>query len=122
MPMYAPTNADEFEAHGSRFTSFVRSARGASTLCAWRLDVPARLRGVAHRPSHEEVILVLEGRVDVTIGGERRSAEAGAVIHIPAASELRIDGGPDGASAWVTTTAGLTAVIGEEQMAPPWAQ
>lgn len=122
LPIYFPTDADEFEAHGSRFASFLRTARGASSLCAWRLDVPPGLRGVAHRPDHEEVILLLRGRLDVALDGDRQTVEAGAVVHVPAGAELKVDGGPDGATAWVTTTAGLTASIGEETMAPPWAQ
>ncbi len=43
-------------------------------------------------------------------------------MHVPASSELQVDGGPEGATAWVTTTPGLTATIGEETMTPPWAQ
>lgn len=122
MPIYSPADADEFEAHGSRFTSFVRSERGASSLCAWRLEVAPAVQGVAHRPDHEEVILLLTGQLDVTLDGDRETVEPGAVIHVPAGSELRVDGGPDGAVAWVTTTAGLTATIGETTMTPPWAQ
>lgn len=122
MPIYSPSDADEFEAHGSRFTSFLRTTRGASTLCAWRLDVAPNLEGVAHCPNHEEVILLLKGRLNVTLDGERQIVDPGAVIHVPAGSELRVDGGPDGATAWVTTTVGLTASVGEATMAPPWAQ
>ena len=122
MPLYSPHDADEFEAHGSRFASFVRSERGASSLCAWRLEVAPGLQGVAHRPDREEVLLLLEGRLEVTLDGRRETAEAGAVVHVPADSEFRVDGGPDGAVAWVTTTPGLTAAIGDTTMSPPWAQ
>lgn len=122
MPIYAPEDAEEFEAHGGRFASFLRTARGASTLCAWQLEVAPGLEGVSHRPDHEEVIVMLTGRLEVTLDGERTTAEAGAVIHVPAGSDFRVDGGPDGATAWVTTTLGLTATIGDTTMAPPWAQ
>lgn len=122
MPVYSPADAEPFDAHGSRFVSFVSTARGASSLCAWRLEVPRDLEGVAHRPSHEEVILLLTGRLQITLDGVSRQVEAGDVIQVPAGSELKVDGGPDGASAWVTTTPGLTASIGEQTMAPPWAQ
>lgn len=122
MPIYAPSDADCFEVHGSRFASFVSSARGASSLCAWRLEVRPGSRGVAHRPSHEEVMLLMAGGLHVTLDGVGQDVEAGSVIQIPAGSELKVDGGPDGATAWVTTTAGLTATVGDETMAPPWAQ
>ncbi len=123
MPIYSPSDADAFEAHGSRFSSFVRTARGGSTLCAWRLDVAPDLAGVAHRPTHEEVMLLLEGQLRVTLDGKAQDIGAGDVIHVPAGSELTVDGGPQGAAAWVTTTPGLEAIIGEGQrMTPPWAQ
>ena len=122
MPVYFPEDAEAFETHGSRFASFLRTARGASSLCAWRLEVPPGLKGVAHRPDREEVVLLLTGRLEVTLDNDRTTAEAGAVIHVPAGSEFRVDGGPEGATAWVTTTPGLTATIGDTTMAPPWAQ
>jgi quercetin dioxygenase-like cupin family protein len=122
MPIYSSTDADDFEAHGSRFASFVRTARGASSLCAWRLEVAPNLNGVAHRPSHEEVILVLRGQLHVTLDGISENVQAGSVVQVPAGGELTVDGGPDGATAWVTTTPGLTATISEETMTPPWAQ
>jgi mannose-6-phosphate isomerase-like protein (cupin superfamily) len=122
MPIYRPTDAERFEAHGSRFESFVRTARGAGSLCAWRLEVAPRVPGVAHRPSHEEVLLVLRGQATIVIDGEPTTIGSGDVVHVPAGSELTVNGGPEGASAWVTTTAGLTAQIGETTIAPPWAQ
>jgi quercetin dioxygenase-like cupin family protein len=123
MPIYASTDAERFEAHGSRFVSYVRTSRGASALCAWRLEVAPNLRGVAHRPNHEEVILVLEGSLLVTLDGATQEVSAGDVIHVRPDAELKVDGGPRGAKAWVTTSAGMQALIGDgEWMSPPWAQ
>jgi len=122
LPVYASTDADRFEAHGSRFFSFVRTDRGASSLCAWRLEVPPGLAGVSHRPSHEEIILILSGQLRVTLDGIARDAGAGDVVHVPAGAELTVDGGPEGATAWVTTTSGLIAHINGETITPPWAQ
>lgn len=122
MPVYASTDAARFEAHGSRFCSFVRTDRGASSLCAWRLEVAPGLAGVAHRPSHEEIILVLSGQLRVTLDGIAQDAGAGDVVHVPAGVELKVDGGPKGATAWVTTTPGLNARIKGKTIAPPWAQ
>lgn len=122
MSIFSSTDAESFEAHGSRFVSFVRGDRGASTLCAWRLEVPPDLAGVSHRPSHEEVVLVLRGRLRVTLDGFVADVGAGDVIHVPANSDLKVDGGPEGATAWVTTTRGLQATVGDQTMKPPWAQ
>jgi len=122
VPIYHPTDAEPFAAHGSRFESFVSTARGGDRLCAWRLVVAPGSEGVAHHPSHEEVLLLLSGQATVVIDGAAATVGAGDVVHVPVGSEFTIDGGPDGATAWVTTTAGLTARIGETIMAPPWAQ
>jgi mannose-6-phosphate isomerase-like protein (cupin superfamily) len=122
VPIYRATDAEPFEAHGSRFESFVRTARGSDALCAWRLEVAPDTAGVSHRPSREEVILVLSGSATIVIDGVAADVAAGDVVHVPTGSELAVDGGPDGATAWVTTTAGLTARIGETTIAPPWAQ
>ena len=50
--------------------------------------------------------------------GEMRDAAL-----VPAGSELKVDGGPAGATAWVTTTPGLEAVTSDgTRISPPWAQ
>lgn len=123
MPVVRAADAALFETHGSRFSSYAAPSRGSGQLCAWRLDVPAGLDGVAHRPSREEVLLVLDGVLHVTLDGDTTDADPGDVIVVPANSELRVDGGPTGASAWVTTTAGLEAVTADgSRIVPTWAQ
>jgi quercetin dioxygenase-like cupin family protein len=123
MPVIGSTEATTFETHGSRFSSYVAPSRGSSELCAWRLDVPADLDGVAHRPNREEVLLVLDGELQITLDGVHAELHRGDVALVPANSELRVDGGPLGATAWVTTTPGLEAVMTDgSRIAPPWAQ
>jgi quercetin dioxygenase-like cupin family protein len=123
VPIYQASDSEPFEAHGSRFQSYLRTGRGASTLCAWRLEVAPGLEGVLHRPSHEEVLLMLEGQLRVTLDGTTTNVSTGAVVHVPAGAEFKVDGGPEGAAAWVTTTAGLSATLADgTQLAPPWAQ
>ncbi|NYJ74031.1 cupin domain-containing protein [Allobranchiibius huperziae] len=123
MPTFTPADADVHSVHGSTFSSFVRTDSGSADLCAWKLDVPPGLTGVAHRPSNEEVILVLAGQLIVTLDGESSTLQTGSVALVPAGSTLRVDTGPVGATAWVTTTAGLHATLPDgSSMAPPWAQ
>ncbi|MET3807349.1 quercetin dioxygenase-like cupin family protein [Nakamurella sp. UYEF19] len=113
----------DFVVHGSTFRSFASTARGSSTLSAWQLAVPPGLTGTAHRPGHEEVILLLDGSVRITLDDVTSDLEPGAVVVIPAGSELRVDGGPAGATAWVTTTSGLRATTADGTvLSPPWAQ
>jgi mannose-6-phosphate isomerase-like protein (cupin superfamily) len=117
-----PTDAVEHNAHGSTFSSFVAPSRGSAQLCAWRLTVPADVKGVAHRPTREEVLLILDGAIRVTLDEEVSDLSPGDVVHVPAGSELCVDTGPAGASAWVTTTGGLEAVMPDgSTFAPPWA-
>ena len=123
MPIIRATDATPYETHGSRFQSYVAPARGSSQLCAWRLEIPADLKGVAHRPTREEVLLVLGGELQMTLDGVSSELRQGDVALVPADSELCVSAGPDGATAWVTTTPGLEAVMDNgSRISPPWAQ
>lgn len=123
MPVIQPDDAEVFPAHGSTFHSYVSSRRGSKELCAWRLTVPAGQIGVAHRPSREEVLLVLDGELMVGLGGVQELAGDGTVIVVPAGTEVRIDGGATESTAWVTTTPGLQATTADGAViTPPWAQ
>ena len=113
MPVFHQADAVQYETHGSRFQSYSAPSRGSEQLCAWQLSVPADLQGVAHRPSREEVLLVLTGELRVTLDGTTSVLHPGDVALVPAQTELRVDAGPDGATAWVTTTPGLEAVTAD---------
>ena len=64
---------------------------------------------------------MLDGDLEVTLDGERSVASAGDVVLVAAGSELRVDGGPEGAIAWVTTTAGIEALLPDgSTLTPPW--
>ncbi len=123
MTIFTASEATLFETHGSSFRSYVSPSRGSSQLCAWQLTVPADLRGVAHRPTREEVLLVLAGDLIVTLDGVTSTLSVGDVALVTAGSELRVDAGAAGATAWVTTTPGLEAVTADgTRITPPWAQ
>jgi len=122
VPIIRSADATVHQVHGSTFSSFVAPSRGSAQLCAWQLKVPAGMRGAAHRPTREEVLLLLEGELTVTLDGIATVLAAGDVVVVPADSELRVDGGTAGATAWVTTTPGLEAVMADgSRIAPPWA-
>lgn len=123
MPIICSTDATTFETHGSRFHSYVAPSRGSDQLCAWRLEVPPGLEGVGHRPNREEVLLVLDGDLCLTLDGVRSTLHEGDVALVVANSELQVDAGAEGASVWVTTTSGLEAVTSDgARITPPWAQ
>jgi hypothetical protein len=59
----------------------------------------------------------------MTINDESTDLAAGDVAIAPAGSEICLDGGTDGGSAWVTTTPGLEAVTADgTRIVPPWTQ
>ena len=123
MPVVRPIDATRYEMGGNQFDSYVAPSTGSAELCAWRLRVTPGVRGLAHRPSNEEVLLVLSGTLCGTLGGEEFALAPGDVLHVPADVEVCIDGGPEGATAWVSTTSGLEAVTAAgERLTPPWAQ
>jgi quercetin dioxygenase-like cupin family protein len=123
VPAYGPADSTNYDAHGSTFAAYVNTSRGSTELCAWRLAVPPGLAGVAHRPSHEEVLLVLDGQLRATVDAVITDLTPGSVLHVPAGAQLRIDSGPDGGTAWVTTRSGLTATTEDGTLlSPQWAQ
>ena len=122
MPVIHPAEIAVHQVHGSTFSSFVAPSRGSTQLCAWQLRVPAGLTGAAHRPTREEVLLVLDGDLTITLDATATDLVAGDVVLVPAGSELRVDGGTSDATAWVTSTPGLEAVMADgSRIAPPWA-
>jgi quercetin dioxygenase-like cupin family protein len=126
MPVIHAAEAVAHDMHGSRFTSYAAPARGSAELCAWRLDVPSRCEGTTHAVSREEVVFVLGGTLLVTLGDEPDAAgiacRAGDAIVVPAGSSVRVDNPADEpASAWVTTSVGLEAVLPDgSRLSPPW--
>jgi len=119
MPLIASSNADIFETHGTRFSSYVRPSRGSGALCAWRVDVPAGLTGAPHRPTREEVICCIGGELEIILDGTQHSLHPGDVAYVPADTEVRLDGGPEGGAAWTTSLAGLEAVMGDGSLLRP---
>lgn len=123
MNAFRPSDATEFDTHGARFRSFVRTDTGSAELCAWQVVIPAGTVGASHRPTREEVFLVLEGRLDVELDGQPFTLHPGDVFLVPAGSAVRVDSGPEGATAWVTTSRGLQAALPDGSViSPPWAQ
>ncbi len=91
MAVVRPADAVLSETHGSRFVSYVGPSRGTTQLYAWQLTVPADLRGFAHRPNREEVLLILDGELHVTLDGNGSARHRGDAVLVPVNSELRVD-------------------------------
>jgi len=122
MPVIHAGEAVVHEMHGTSFTSYAAPARGSQELCAWRVEIPGRTEGVEHHVSREEVLYVLSGTMRAVLGDQAAEATAGDVVLVPAGSKLRIDNpAAEPVTAWVTTGAGLTAVLPDgSRITPPW--
>lgn len=122
MPVIHAAAGVVHQMHGTSFTAYASPARGSKELCAWRVEIPGRTEGVPHRVSREEVLYVLSGGIRATVDGQAEEAAAGDVILVPAGSRFSVDnlaGAP--ATAWVTTSAGFTAVLPDgSRITPPW--
>lgn len=123
MPVIRPTEAARHEAHGAAFHSFVAPSRGSTELCAWRLEVAAGVAGVPHSPTREEVLLVLDGDLRVTLDGVTTPVRTGDVVLVRAGTSFTVDGGDAPAAVWVATSRGLEAELADgSRLAPPWAR
>lgn len=122
MPVIHASQAVVHQMHGASFTSFAAPARGSQELCAWRLEIPGRTEGTAHHLSREEVLYVLSGTMRVILDDQPGEARAGDVVLVPAGAKVRIDNAAsEPVTAWVTTNAGLAAVMPDgSRLTPPW--
>jgi quercetin dioxygenase-like cupin family protein len=122
MPVIHAGEAVVHQMHGASFTSYAAPARGSRELCAWRVEIPSGTEGVAHRVSREEVLYVLSGTMQAVLNDQPGRATAGDVILVPAGTWFRVDNLTDEpATAWVTTNAGLAAVMPDGSwLTPPW--
>lgn len=117
--------ARTFQIHGVDFHSFAASHTGSRSLAAWRADFAPRTPGQPHSMSEEEVLYVLEGRLDVEVDDDAFTACAGDAVLVPAGATFRVSNNEDStARAWVTTVPGMRATMAEggEVLSPPWAQ
>lgn len=122
MPIIRETDVVVHRLHGAVFHSFAAPASGSKELCAWRLEVAGGTAGLPHRVSHEEVLMLLSGRLSVTLDGDTAEVAPGEAVLVPAGAELRVDNKtPDPATAWVTTTVGLEATLPDgSTITPHW--
>jgi quercetin dioxygenase-like cupin family protein len=139
MPIVRAGDTVVHDLHGSRFTSYTAPSLGSKELCAWRLDVPAGTEGVPHTVTKEEIVFILSGTLDVSLTPAQQTPQTpqnpqtlqtpqtsgpGDAVVVPPGTTLRIANlGDEPASAWVTTSAGLVAVLADgTRLTPPWAR
>lgn len=106
-----------FERHGFVFRPHATPSRGGSTQIAlWTVEVPAGAESERHQVDREEVFHVLEGRV--TVNGV--DAGVGETVVVPPHVEFQLVGGP--AKVLVATSVGITGLVGDRRITPPWSR
>jgi quercetin dioxygenase-like cupin family protein len=123
MPFIRSAEAVTHEVHGARFVAYANPAHGSKELSAWRVEIAAGTIGVPHTVSREEVLHVLSGSLRFSVDGEVAELVAGDTGVVPAGARFAVDNvGDQPATAWVSTSVGLTATLADGTvMSPPWA-
>ena len=125
MSYVSAADAPVFTLPGVEFRGLTAPSRGARELCTWRLTVvPQHRDGDGHSLDHEEVFVVLEGQLTVTVNGVAETLAPGDAIAVPAGVQLQIaNPGNVPAQALACIAAGFQAVMADGQHigTPPWA-
>lgn len=123
MHVVRAAEAPRFELPGLLFTPLASPTHGASETCLWRLDVDPGLDSPdAHVLDHDEVFVVLTGRVRLQAGGVELVTGDAAVV--PAGEPIQLTNTGDGpARLHVAIRAGFVATMadGTAVGTPPWA-
>jgi mannose-6-phosphate isomerase-like protein (cupin superfamily) len=124
MTITRATESPRFELPGVVFTGLAAPSRGSSELCTWRLTVaPGLVPGALHRLDHDEVFMIVSGRVTLTPDGDVLGPGDTAVIR--AGSPIALgNAGEEPAEIYVAIKAGFTATMADGTAigTPPWAQ
>ena len=72
MAIVRATESPRFDLPGVHFFGLLAPGRGSTELCTWRLEVDpgAGANDEPHQLDHEEVFVILEGSLTITIDGQ----------------------------------------------------
>jgi mannose-6-phosphate isomerase-like protein (cupin superfamily) len=127
MAVVRATESPRFDLPGIHFFGLLAPSRGSTELCTWRLEVDpgVGIDGEPHQLDHEEVFVILQGSLTITVEGQAFDLMVGDSIAVPPHSLLSVaNRTSEKASALVCIRAGFRAIManGEEFGTPPWAQ
>jgi mannose-6-phosphate isomerase-like protein (cupin superfamily) len=125
MTVVRAAEAPTFNLPGIRFVGLTAPSRGASEICTWHLYVQPHVpSGEPHWLDHEEVFILLEGKLEVMVDDEQVRLDVGDALVAPANAHLQVWNPSDQlAHAVVCVPAGFQAFTQKEQLGtPPWAQ
>lgn len=125
MAVVRMADAPNFTVEGFHFTGLTAPSRGATELCTWRLEIEPNAKSDPHWLDHEEVFVLLDGTITVSVADESIELHAGDALSVPAKSLLQLNSSSDEtAHALVCLPAGTHATManGQEVGVPPWAK
>lgn len=114
--------APTFEVPGVRFTALASPGLGSPETCVWQVTVDPDVTSAPHTLDHDEVFVVLDGRVRLAADGPDLAAGDAAVV--PAGELIQlVNTGTAPARVHVAIRAGFTATMadGTPIGTPPWA-
>ena len=95
-PDYVEFSAQADPAIGPKLGLAISMANGAATTIVAALDLAPGKRSGRHTHSVEEIVLVLEGTAEMTVGDEWVRLSAGEMVLVPALAPHNLaNGGPD---------------------------
>ena len=127
MPVIRRADAPTFTLPGDGGVSAIGLAapsRGSKETCAWQISWSGRQDGTPHFVDHEEVFVMLAGRMVFSVGDEEFEVGPGDAVVIPAHTRLSAANPFDEtADALAILPAGAQARMSAdgEPFTPPWA-
>jgi quercetin dioxygenase-like cupin family protein len=111
------------ETGGVRFTTLATPSRGTTETSIWQAEISPGTPGVPHQVTREELFHVLDGRLTVSIDGDRHDAGPGDTVVIPPDTTFSLANETDQpARALVCFPVGGQARTEEGTFTPPWAE
>lgn len=124
MPVLTAPSVPTHTIEGARFTSLATPTRGSTDTSVWLVEIDPGGPVHPHRLTKQEVFVVLSGRADVRLDGERQLAQAGDAIVVSAGVSFALSAiGDEPLRAMCCLPVGGQArlLAGGEAFTPPWA-
>ncbi len=118
------SDAAVFETANAVMRTYASPTVGDNSVAVWRTEMAAGAAGPLHATDVEQVVVVVEGRLEAVVDGVERILAAGDAVVLPPGTPRRLSNAGDGTV--VTLTAahpGAQATVGDADPVPvPWAR
>jgi quercetin dioxygenase-like cupin family protein len=112
-----------FETPNAVMHTYASPALTGSPLAVWRTEMAPGAAGPLHSASTEQVLVVLEGELGVSVAGRAQALRPGEAIVLQAGAERRLHNAGAGSVAFLACAppAATATVPGREPVPIPWA-